>query len=471
VSASSTIAAIATPPGVGAIAIVRLSGPDARAIVRRLLPERAGRRLEAGHARIQASFHDPVTGETIDRGLVHVFSGPRSFTGEDVVELHGHGGRVAPARVLAAALAAGAHPAPPGEFTRRALLNGKLDLLQAEALLDLIEAPAEGLHRQAVYQLAGSLSRSIADLRRRLVEVMALFELQIDFPEEDLEIPPDLVWRVRGVRDQLEALHGTYADGGVLRHGLRVVIAGLPNVGKSSLFNCLLGEERAIVTAQPGTTRDPIEAELAVGGIVLRLVDTAGLREARDEVETAGVALAHRHLEGAQVVLVVLDGTREPGEEEIQLLGDVATRPHVVAVSKCDLLDAYARQHLGAYNISSRNGASSPDKSNGSVAIATSARTGEGRAAVTAALLQAGTRDVRFGPETPVLTRLRQRNLTGRALACIDAGLAELAHAAAAPEKVAADLQEAARMLAELLGEVTSEDVLDEIFSQYCIGK
>jgi tRNA modification GTPase len=470
VSTSSTIAAIATPPGLGALSIVRLSGPESRTVARRLLPSRARRLLEAGRIRFFSSFHDPITGERIDEGLVHVFVAPESFTGEDGVELHGHGGRIAPERLLAATLAAGAVVAGPGAFARRALLNGKLDLLQAEAILDVIEARSEGLHRQAVYQLAGALSRRIEELRRTLLETLAILELQIDFPEEEAaDAAQDVSARVRSVREQVATLLGSYAAGGVLRHGVRVVIAGRPNVGKSSLFNCLLGEERAIVTRHPGTTRDAIEAEMSVDGILLRLVDTAGIREARDEVEAIGVELARRQLEAAQVVLIVLDGTVTVAPEEERLLEDARARPHVIAVTKSDVAEGDVYDYCCSYMSKSVNG----DQSSEALArpIQTSAVTGQGREELLRTLLRAATEGVRFDARTPALTRLRHKQLLESSLPPLDRALEELGSVRAAPEKVAADVKDAADAVAGLLGAVTSEDVLEEIFSSFCIGK
>lgn len=484
-NSASTIAAISTPPGVGALAIIRLSGPHSRAVAGRLLPSRAAGRLADGAPRIISSFHDPRSGEPIDQGIVQCFSAPRSYTGEDVVELHGHGGRIAPGRVLDAVLHAGAVQALPGEFTRRALLNGKMDLLQAEGLLDLIGAPSEGLYRQALYQLAGALSQSIAQLRESLVEVMALLELQIDFAEEDVLIPSDWLERVRQVRRQAASLLTTYRVGGVLRHGIRVVIAGTPNVGKSRLFNLLLGEERSIVTAHPGTTRDAIEAELALGGFLFRLVDTAGIREAREEIEAIGVDLARKHLQGAQIVLLLLEATRPPNEQEEALMREVSSRPHVLVLTKCDLVDARERaqwvlggSHLHApalewcakVNSAPFASVNSEPRTSNNV-IPTSAQTGEGRDTLLGTILRLGTRDLKFVPESPVITRLRHKYALEKCLEDLDRGLEELSGSAPAPEKAAADLRSAADALAEVTGLITHEDVLDRVFSEFCIGK
>jgi tRNA modification GTPase len=468
-SATSTIAAIATPPGVGALSIIRLSGPDARRIVGRLLPARGAERLAADEIRFFTPFQDPTTGERIDEGLVQVFPAPHSFTGEDAVELHGHGGRIAPERLLGAVLSAGAVAAGPGAFTRRALLHGKLDLLQAEAILDVIEARSEGLQRQAVYQLAGALSRRIAELRQTLVEAMAILELQIDFPEEDVDPPRDLEERLRDVRDRIASLVRSYAAGGILRHGVRVVIAGLPNVGKSSLFNCLLGEERAIVTRHAGTTRDAIEAEMSADGVLLRLVDTAGIREAKDEVEAVGVERARRQLETAQVVLLVLDATRSVQPEEIALIEDLRSKPFVVAIAKVDaasgseLNDKICIDLLSLANGDRADVASRP--------VRTSALTGEGREELIRTLLRVGTEGAKFEMHTPAVSRLRHKQLLESALQPLDVALGEVRGGSPSLETVAADLRAAVHSLESILGSITSEEVLDEIFSSFCIGK
>jgi tRNA modification GTPase len=397
-----------------------------------------------------------------------VFPAPRSFTGEDVVELHGHGGRIAPERLLGAALAAGAVAAGPGAFARRALLHGKLDLLQAEAILDVIEARSEALQRQGVYQLAGALSRRIADLRQTLLEAMAVFELQIDFPEDEVDVPADLEERLRRVRDQVASLSRSYATGGVLRHGVRVVIAGLPNVGKSSLFNCLLGEERAIVTRHAGTTRDAIEAEMSVDGVLLRLVDTAGIREAKDEVEAVGVELARRQLEAAGVVLLVLDGTRDLRAEEKEIITDLAWKRSLVALAKVDVSGNNTLDKLCSYLV--RSFPNGPHSAKANV-VRTSAVTGEGREELLRTLLRAGTEDATFEAGTPTVTRLRHKQLLESALEPLDVALGQVSAGIHSPEKVAADLRVAADALEGLLGSVTSEAVLDEIFSNFCIGK
>ena len=290
--ADDTIAAIATAPGRGALATVRVSGADAHGIARRVLTPWP----EAERVATLARCRHPRTGERLDQAVVTVYAAPRSFTGEPMVELSTHGGHLVPATVLAALLAAGARQALPGEFTRRAVLNGKLDLLQAEAVADLVDARSHAMQRAAIEQLDGGLSRRILALRDALLDLEALIAYDIDFPEED-EGPVSRERVARAIADAraaIEALLATAPAGELVRDGALVVIAGEPNAGKSSLFNALLGESRAIVTELPGTTLDALEAVVDTGRWPLRLVDTAGLREAGDIVERLGIEVSER---------------------------------------------------------------------------------------------------------------------------------------------------------------------------------
>ena len=299
--ADDTIAAVATPAGRGAVALVRLSGERAFAVAERVvrpwpIPDRVA---------TLCAVREPAGGALLDRALVTAFAGTRSYTGEPLVEIATHGGVVVPAAVLAALVAAGAREALPGEFTRRAVLHGKLDVVQAEAVADLVDARSGAMHQAALAQLDGGLSRRVARLREELLEVEALLAYDIDFPEEDDGPVPAA--RVAGaaarVLAQIEALLATAPAGEAVREGALVVIAGAPNAGKSSLFNALLGRARAIVTSVPGTTRDALEATIDAGRWPLRLVDTAGLRETSDVVERLGIEVSERYLADAQVVL------------------------------------------------------------------------------------------------------------------------------------------------------------------------
>ena len=315
---SDPIVALATPPGRAALAVIRLSGRGAFTVAARALhpfhpdPPRTVRRVHVVH---------PATGVPLDDALAACFPGPRSYTGEDLVELSTHGGLLVPATAVAALVAAGARPARPGEFTRRAVVNGKLDLLQAEATADLIDAGAPAQARRALQHLDRGLSTRLDELRTELLELEALIAYEIDFPDEDEgPVAPERVVRAwRAARDRIARLLDTAPEGERLREGALLVIAGRPNAGKSSLFNALLGTERAIVTEVPGTTRDAVEAHAVLEGFPFRLVDTAGLRESADRVERLGIEVSRKYLAAADLVLFCRDAgceMRDPGSQE-----------------------------------------------------------------------------------------------------------------------------------------------------------
>ena len=340
VDIADTIAAIATAPGRGGIGIVRLSGPRARAVAEPLLELRTP--LAAGRARF-AHVLDPQTGEPLDEAVVTFFAAPHSYTGEDVVEIAGHGAPVLLGAMLRACLAGGARLAEPGEFTQRAFLAGRLGLTEAEAVNDLIQASTLGQARVAAAQLGGSVARAVAPIKQALVALVAELEAGVDFAEDDLDLLPEaeIVRWVQAVRAPVEALAGTYRFGRVLREGFTLAIVGRPNAGKSSLFNRLLERDRAIVTAQPGTTRDPISERFSLGGIPVELVDTAGLRDApagaAGEAEAQGIARTRTWLAEADVVLHVADATEPWHAEDAATLALLAGRPHLLVRNKADL--------------------------------------------------------------------------------------------------------------------------------------
>jgi tRNA modification GTPase len=448
--ADDTIVAVATAPGRGALAIVRVSGPATLTLARRLIhpaPE------EARHATL-ARVHD-TAGQPLDEGIVVLYHAPASYTGEDALEITCHGGPITSASIAAAFVAAGARPAEPGEFTRRAVLNGKLDLLQAEAVTDLVDAGSRAAQRIALSQLDGGLSRRIAGLRDGILGLEALAAYDIDFPEED--DGPIPAARILDAADQviaeIEGLLATAPVGEIVREGALVVIAGPPNVGKSSLFNALLGRRRAIVTDIPGTTRDALEAVTEAGGWPIRLIDTAGLRETTETVERLGIEVSREYLERADVVLVCGDdsgGLRFAGDVVRTMTG----APSIVVRTKADLMTAEERSRV--------NG--------GTVTV--SAESGEGLPALAAAIsaLLATSRGA-LSLDAPLLTRERHRFALVRARD----ELREFRDAfreQAVPAVVAAvHLREATRFLEELIGSVDVEDVLDRVFSAFCVGK
>jgi len=449
--AEDTIVAIATPPGRGAIAIVRMSGRDATRILARVTTHFDIATPRVAHL---ASVYDPLDGTVLDEALITLFRGPNSYTGEDVVEVSVHGGAVVPTLVLRALINAGARQALAGEFTRRAVVNGRMDLLQAEAVADLIDARSRLAHRVAISQLDGALSRRAIGLRDRVLEVEALIAYDIDFPEEDEgSIDHTRLSQALGrTLHALDELLATRESGEMLREGALVVIGGAPNAGKSSLFNTLVGRERAIVTDIAGTTRDAIESLIEISGWPVRLVDTAGLRESADVVERLGIEISERYLASADVVLLCA----EHADELVHLVErmSVLTPASIVPVlAKADLRSEVAEEHMPG-------------------AIPVSALTGDGVDALAervAALLAD-----RFGgavEEAPVLTRERHR-------AAVDAARAGLLAFREAwelhqvPSAVAAiHLHQAAHHLGELIGSIDVEDVLGRVFSTFCVGK
>ncbi len=448
-AADDVIVAIATAPGRGALAIVRLSGTSALEIGRRLVTPWPDEPRRATLARVRDR-----SGELIDEGIVVFFRAPASFTGEDAVEVTCHGGPITPASIAAAFVAAGARPAEPGEFTRRAVLNGRLDLLQAEAIGDLVDAGTRSAHRVALAQLDGGLSRRIEGLRDSVLGLEALTAYDIDFPEEDDgPIPASRVLdTARQVAETIDALLATAPVGEVVREGAVVVIAGAPNVGKSSLFNALLGRRRAIVTDIPGTTRDALEALTEADGWPIRLIDTAGLRDAGEIVERMGIEVSREYLGTADVVIACGD-SRERLDEALRGVAGVARAPIVVTRTKSDLMPAAERA-----------------TSNGTLLV--SAETGDGLAALSSAIARAlAAQRGALSFDAPLLTRERHRF-------ALEAARGELRHFITAfgersvPAVVAAvHLREATRALEELIGSVDVEDVLDRVFRSFCVGK
>lgn len=441
-----TIAAVATPPGRGGIGVVRVSGDLVEDIARCLFG-----RLPAPRRAVYCVAHD-AAGDKIDEGIALYFAAPASYTGEAVLEFQGHGGPVVMQALLAACLDAGARLAAPGEFTQRAFLNGRLDLAQAEAVADLIDAASQEAARSALRSLQGEFSAAVDTLVCDITELRARVEVMLDFPEEEVDAlhRDDAFERLARVRAALDDVFAKSRQGRLLRSGINVVLAGRPNVGKSSLLNRLSGEERAIVTAFPGTTRDALREAIQIDGVPINVIDTAGLRESRDEIERLGIERTWRELERADVVLAVFEADHGITEDDRALLARLPVggrRLHVF--NKCDLVPA-ARA-------GSRVGESSE--------IRVSAKTGAGLGALRKALLEAA--GWCAAGESVFLARERHLRALLRARAHLETAQEQQMHW----EFFAEELRLAQEALAEITGEFTADDLLGEIFARFCVGK
>src|SRR6266852_2672569 len=469
-----TIVAIATPPGRGGIGVVRLAGSEARSIAEPML--RLKHPLVAGQAIFGELIEPRGAGaparETarIDEVVVTFFQKPHSYTTDDIVEISAHGSPVVLRHIVELSLARGARLAEPGEFTMRAFLNGRLDLTQAEAVRDLIDSQTLFQAKVAAQQLEGALSNRLKPIKQKLVDLIALLEAGIDFAEDDISVAPDatILARIAQVRSPLLQLAATFTYGKIVHQGLTLAIVGRPNVGKSSLFNRMVERERAIVTAQPGTTRDLVSETVAIGGIPVELVDTAGIRRALDEAESIGIKKSMEALADADLVLVVIDTTQPLSHEDLELLTQVGGRPAIVVENKSDLpsprLDSRPRLSSRAEPVRAPAEPSSPQR------IPTSALTGEGIPALRAAILHHVAGDSAVQQESGFLTSVRHQKLVNDALASLDA--ATNAVAARVPhEMLLLDLYGALRPLDEITGATTTDDILNLIFSTFCIGK
>ena len=458
---NDTIAAVSTAFGEGAIAVIRMSGPDALRIARAVF--RGKRRVDQFPTRLQ-QVGGIFDGERkLDDVVLAVQRAPHSYTGEDVVEISGHGGVLVTRRVLELLLSRGARSANPGEFTQRAYLHGKMDLTQAEAVMDLISAQTDLALRAANDQLEGRLGRRIRGISDALVELLAHVEASIDFPDEDIvpETGEALRAKLDAVRLETRALLATGAQGRVLREGVRTVICGAPNVGKSSLLNLLLGYERAIVSARPGTTRDVIEEVVSLRGIPLRLIDTAGLRESEDEVEQEGMARTRRQLQRADLVLHVVDASQPPVPLEAEFPHEAPSFEARIgrdAAGSCTVL-VLNKIDLGEHATWS-----------GRDAARISCLTGNGLAELEEAVITHITGGEASRRDWSVAINARHKVCLEKALKCADAAQKVMENALS-PEFVAEELREALEAIGEVVGPVGTEEVLTKIFRTFCIGK
>jgi tRNA modification GTPase len=451
VNLDDTIVAIATPAGRGGIGVVRLAGPEALSIAAPML--RLKHELEAGRAVFGELVEPNAEEQRIDEVVVTYFAKPHSYTTDDIIEISAHGSPVVLRHVVELALAGGARLAEPGEFTMRAFLNGRIDLTQAEAVRDLIESQTLYQAKVAARQLDGALSRRLQPIKQKLVELIAVLEAGIDFAEDDVSVLPaeQILAHIVAVRSPLEQLSASFAYGKLVHEGLTLAIVGRPNVGKSSLFNRLVESDRAIVTASPGTTRDLVTETVGLGGIPVKLVDTAGIRHALDEAEGIGIRKSMEALADADLVLVVLDSSAPVGDEDHKLVALVGQRTAILVENKSDKISSQFQV---------------PGSQLSTVRV--SALTGEGMVELRAEIMrQVGGEGE---GETGFLTNIRHQGLVCDSLAGLEAS-AVAVRGKIPHEMLLLDLYSALRPLDEITGATTNDDILNLIFSRFCIGK
>jgi tRNA modification GTPase len=463
-----TIAAISTPLGEGGIGIVRLSGRDAVSIVSKLFSSARNRRMEKieSHKLVHGFIKDPSTSAAVDEVLVTVMKAPHTYTREDVVEINCHGGLFPLRKVLELTLNYGARLAEPGEFTKRAFLNGRINLSQAEAVIDLINAKTEESARIALEQLSGGLSERIISLRDIISSICAHIEAYIDFPEEEIEKASldGMLKEIKNARDDLSVLSGTFEEGRFFREGLKVAIVGRPNVGKSSLLNAFLKRDRAIVTDTPGTTRDILEEYLNIKGLPVRIMDTAGIRETHEMAEKEGVARSLKAIADADIVIGIIDGTSALHDEDLVVLDKIKDGTTVIAINKSDLpstgddLEMRLREYsLDIVRISARTGAGLGELKDRIInSVSGRRRSGEGRFS--------------YENNGAIITNVRHKAAIDSAVGALDRAADNL-KSALPLEVVAVEMRDALDKLGGIVGVVTTDDILNRIFSEFCIGK
>jgi len=455
-----TIAAISTPFGESGIGIVRISGPSAQSIASKLFKPKRGQSYFISHHFHYGEVVDNQSGKAVDEVLIVLMESPKTYTREDIVEIHCHGGYFVLQKILELVVREGARMAQPGEFTKRAFLNGRIDLTQAEAVIDLIKARTEASLEIANQQLRGWLHKGLTEIKARLIEHLALIEAHIDFPEEEIEpiAHEDLKRDLRSMVQQLEEWISSYEEGKIFRDGISCAIAGKTNVGKSSLLNALLKEERAIVTPIPGTTRDVIEEVLNIHGIPVRLMDTAGLRKSEDLIEHEGVRRAKERVADSDFVLLMLDGSREFDDTDREIFEETEAKKRVVVINKNDLPPRISLEKV-------------KKRLKDEPVISISALKNEGiedlKKTIFNSLLH---RDVRATPGHLVLANIRHKTILSHLRDDLSNALKGLSEGTSL-EFIAFDFRSALGALGELVGETVTEEVLNRIFEQFCIGK
>ena len=454
-----TIAAISTPVGFGGIGIVRLSGDKAVSIADSLFESKSGKSLNESHSHKVAYGHlvDPSSGNVIDEVIITMMRAPKTYTREDIVEINGHSGTLVLRQVLETVLNAGARIAEPGEFTKRAFLNGRIDLTQAEAVSNLINSRTKTAARVALSQISGRLSEKIKDIQSDLLTIHAELEVAVDFFDEDIDTTgiSAVKTSVTDIAAEISRLLETKRQGKLITAGLATAIIGRTNVGKSSLLNILIDDDRAIVTALPGTTRDLIESLIDIGGVPVKLCDTAGIRAGGDEAEAAGVALSKKTALRADLVLFVLDGSNPVSDEDKQIVGEISERPVIVVINKSDLPQKIDPEEISMQNIIKK--------------VSTSSINGDGIEELKRTIQEHAALDSNIEDDL-IIANVRHEHQLERALEAlkemeraIDEGFTE--------EVLAELLKEATRALGDIVGAASYDELLDEIFSKFCIGK
>lgn len=442
-----TIAAVCT--GTGAVGILRISGKTAKQVASRVFSGT----LETPRVMVYGAFYD-ASGAVVDRGLAVWFQAPNSYTGEDVIELHCHGSAVAMSSILEACFCAGARAAKPGEFTKRAFLNGKMDLTQAEAVVDLIDAETEAAAKSAVAQLDGEIGKGIDRLRDRLLDIAAAFSAYVDYPEDGID-EPEVAAGLNGIAAELERLAASYTQGKILKDGIKTALIGRPNVGKSSLLNALVGFERSIVTDTAGTTRDTIEETALVGGVKLRLVDTAGMRETQDLIEREGVSRSTNAAERAELLLCVFDVAQALSEEDFRVCELAKNKSAIAVINKGDLVAQFTREALVPFF--------------GENIVEISAKEHQGLEDLGACVARVFS--VKTIPcDGSVITNARHMAAVKEAGARVREAETAL-NAGLTPDVAVGEIEQAIVLLGEITGKAASDAVLTRIFERFCVGK